>query len=60
MIASSPCILVGGVDLDFVRVVEKLKGVVGKDGENLLNVLDDQGCCNWRIVLHVLCLLARV
>ena len=29
-------------------------------GENLLNVLDDQGCCNWRIVLHVLCLLARV
>ncbi|KHN07416.1 hypothetical protein glysoja_012714 [Glycine soja] len=53
VIASSPCILVGGVDLDFVRVVEKLKGVVGKDGENLLNVLDDQGCCNWRIVLHV-------
>ncbi|KAH1258174.1 hypothetical protein GmHk_03G007966 [Glycine max] len=34
VIASSPCILVGGVDLDFVRVVEKLKGVVGKDGEN--------------------------
>ncbi|KAH1077848.1 hypothetical protein AAZX31_19G132500 [Glycine max] len=64
VVASSPCILVGGVDVGFVKVVEKLKGVVGKDvdwiGENLLDMLSDQGCCDWRIVLHVLCLLDRV
>ncbi|TKY62550.1 Mitochodrial transcription termination factor-related [Spatholobus suberectus] len=60
VVASSPCILVGDSDLDFVKVVEKLKGIVGKDGEWIGGNLLNRGCCNWGLLLHVLCLLARV
>jgi len=61
VVASSPCVLVGGVDFDFVKVVEMLKGVMGKDcdwiGEHLLI---NKGCCNWRVMFQVLSLLSRV
>ncbi|XP_047161215.1 transcription termination factor MTEF18, mitochondrial-like [Vigna umbellata] len=61
VVASNPCILVGGVDFDFVKVVEMLKSVIGKDcdwiGEHLLI---NKGCCNWRVMFHVLTLLSRV
>ncbi|CAJ1909241.1 unnamed protein product [Sphenostylis stenocarpa] len=61
VVASSPCVLVRGVDLDFVKVVEKLKSVMGKDcdwiGERLLI---NKGCCNWRVMRQVLSLVSRV
>lgn len=63
VVASSPCILVGDSDLDFVRVVEKLKGICGKGGDWIGGNLLNQACCsscNWGLVFHALCLLDRV
>ncbi|KAK7378238.1 hypothetical protein VNO80_03676 [Phaseolus coccineus] len=61
VVASSPCVLVGAVDFNFVKVVEMLKGVNGKDcdwiGEHLLINKD---CCNWKVMFQVLSLLSRV
>ncbi|XP_020213756.1 transcription termination factor MTEF18, mitochondrial [Cajanus cajan] len=60
VVACSPCVLVGGVDFEFVKVVEKLKGLVGKDGDWIGSNFIDEGCCNWGVMLRVLCLLGRV
>ncbi|KAK7396285.1 hypothetical protein VNO78_17187 [Psophocarpus tetragonolobus] len=61
VVASSPAILVGPVDFHFVKVVETLKGISGNDADWIgQHLLCNQGCCNWRIVLHVLCLFSSV
>ncbi|XP_027351076.1 transcription termination factor MTEF18, mitochondrial-like [Abrus precatorius] len=60
IVVSSPCILVGDVNIDFVKVVEKLKGVVAKDGDWVEGVLVNAGCCNWDLVLQLFCLLDKV
>ncbi|XP_057438747.1 transcription termination factor MTEF18, mitochondrial-like [Lotus japonicus] len=61
-VAASPSLLVGDVDLDFVKVVEKLKEhFVAKGGGWVEEHFLDGGVyCNWGMVLRLLCLLSEV
>ncbi|KAJ1396024.1 Transcription termination factor, mitochondrial/chloroplastic [Sesbania bispinosa] len=62
VVAVSPYLLVGDVNLDFVKVVEKLKPFVAKGGGGCLieEHLVDGGSCNWGMMLQLLCLLSKV
>lgn len=62
-VAVSPSLLVGDLNLAFVKVVEKLKHLVEKGGGGggwIEWHLLDGGCCNWGLLLELLCLLSEV
>ncbi|KAK7336633.1 hypothetical protein VNO77_17179 [Canavalia gladiata] len=60
VVASSPCILVGDANIQFVKAVEKLESVVAKNGDWGEGLLLNGGCCNWGLMLRILCLLSEV
>ncbi|XP_004493712.1 transcription termination factor MTEF18, mitochondrial-like [Cicer arietinum] len=63
-ITVSPCLLVGDVNVEFVKVVEKLKSIVSKCGDGDSCWIEwhflDEASCNWGFMLEVLCLLSNV
>ncbi|KAE9615849.1 hypothetical protein Lal_00017427 [Lupinus albus] len=58
VVTLSPSLLVGDVNVQFVKVVDKLKGLVAKGGSDWIerHLLD----CNWGLMLELLCLLGKV
>ena len=62
VVSLSPRVLVGDVDLCFVKVVEKLKRLVaGEKGSGWIEgQLLDEGCCNFGLMVELLCLLEKV
>lgn len=63
VVVLSPCLLVGDVNLQFVKVMEKLKGLVANGGSDWIEryLLDGGGCCcNWGLMYELLCLLGKI
>lgn len=65
-VAVSPGILVGDVNVEFVKVVEMLKNIVAKGGDGDFDSgwiqwhFLDEVSCNWGLMLELLCLLSNV
>ncbi|KAK7259504.1 hypothetical protein RIF29_25112 [Crotalaria pallida] len=58
VVTLSPCLLVGDVNVQFVKVVEKLKGFVAEGGSDWIeqHLLDS----NWGLMLELLSLLGKI
>jgi hypothetical protein len=63
-VAVSPCLLVGDVNFEFVKVVEILKNIAAKGGDGDVDSgwiqwhFLDEASCKWGLMLELLCLLS--